>query len=211
MESIFLKKYNSKSNQELQNIIEAVQTYAPEARSAAQKTLNERAENPEIHQSETLSVSTQKSEDRTNPETITLGQLFSTFTSDFTFKDFLIPLTSAIFLILLNTAIRYISNNDNPAIELLMFTLLISNHVMYKLLHKRSNIFIGRVCIDSLFFALYFGLTNLFSLILPSIFNTSFFVEGILTIIFLLVAVILIELLITGLNKLLNYFKITLF
>lgn len=90
------------------------------------------------------------------------------FFKTISYKEFLSIISLVFFTICLNyleyfyPEARIFTNTKHWLLELFIFAIIMStNHVFYKIEHKRSNIYIGRIIIDNAFVLTFHIMSNL--------------------------------------------------
>ena len=127
------------------------------------------------------------------------------------YRDFLTPFTLAISLLAFYQVMQYYLNEHWIAdhwVSIAIVAFLVApllNHAIYKLEHRRSNNFVGRVLHDLIFFLIFFILFNVRTYILfGSIRQPD---EGLPAVFGVVIVAFIFEILVAILKRLLRLFK----
>jgi hypothetical protein len=131
------------------------------------------------------------------------------------YRDFLTAGCLALFTIALTAILAYYSMDDwvnaNMTLLTITFALIVMafNHVFYRLEHKRSNNFVGRMLHDAMFLLFAFVILRLKQLLSgSSLVITSEHIAGILvSVLLLFIFLLAYELVIAILKRILAYFR----
>lgn len=208
MGNFFVNKFQDKSSEELQEIINNKGRYQTDAVNAAIQILNERenTEIPNIQPSKPLRLK-QGSDDQ---DLLAASFSFKPFFGRLSYRDFLTSICLALSLLAIMEILGYYSTEK--LIEdififlsiLIMLIFLSLNHVIYRAEHKKSNNYVGRVIHDIIFMIFFIPFNLVYHYLITGYSGT--FVEGNVLAI-LLVAILLLmffELFIALLKRLLN-------
>ena len=153
----FIKKFSQKTKSELNEILLS-NKYIDEAKLAASSILNNNSCKIIKPQTNHKVVEIENKINRKNVIEIDLKIFFKTLS----YREFLNVISTVSLLMCLILIRGFYSNHDffsstyNITINTLIFTLIIiSNHIIYKLEHRRSNSYVGRLLIDILFIIVY--------------------------------------------------------
>ena len=216
MGNFFVNKFQDKSNEELQRVIDNKDQYEFEAVEAAILLLNERGivDLPDISRTKETLADKGKAKVRSGS-----GFNADLFFQTFGHKDLLTAFCLALCMLATHTLLEYYSSEkwleDIWAwLRMLTFFVFIPlNHVIYKIDHHRSNNYTGRVIHDIIFITFFFFLKLIYAYIMRYEINIFFnasiqdVAELVGTILILTILLMLFELVVALLKRLLNLIK----
>ena len=178
MEDYFLKKFESKSDQELLQIIGRKESYQRAAVNAAIELYNERnsATISRLYdQEESITSETDKGSILTS---FTLRPFFRTLS----YREFLTSFALGSFYIAFLSVVEYYSDEiESEGLDTFLkwvvgIVLILISHMMYRFEHGRSNNFIGRAFHDLISFVFLVLIRNIYFYIVHD--SVSFIVDG---------------------------------
>ncbi|MEK6477093.1 hypothetical protein WJR50_06150 [Catalinimonas sp. 4WD22] len=212
MEDYFLKKFESKSDQELLQIIGRKEGYQKAAVNAAIELYNERNATtiPKLYDKEDFVGS------EANKGSTIRSLDLKPFLRTLSYRDFLTSFALAMFYLALTSVIKFYGDEIEPerlgdAIIILSgFIIILACHIIYKIEHHRANNFVGRVTQDLLFMVLLILLKKSYDSLVYN--NNYFSLDDFIHFGFLfLILSVAIELLVTVLRYVLRWFKCQIF
>lgn len=157
----FIQKFSEKTENEL-HVILASDKHVPEAKEAAKFIIENKSY--KILSSNKDSIKPIVPKKRTEKNT-TIAFELRLFFKTFGHREVLSLISSILLFISLIFIREFYSNHDffksinNNFFNVLIFTLIIiSNHIIYKWEHGRSNSYVGRFCMDMFFVSIYLGI-----------------------------------------------------
>lgn len=196
-ENKFIEKFSKKTKKELEHILQS-DMYVDKAKKAANHIIiNEKYKR--VTPIENI-IKVKKLKTRKKTIKTDLQQ----FLKVLRYREFYSLLCSVSFLVCLISIrgyypnLNFLNSSSNTVLNIFLFIcFLLSNHIFYKLEHKRSNNFIGRLIINFTFFLMYYLLSVFVEI------NNKFEIE---IIIIFIMFTILIELFFSWINKYLKFF-----
>lgn len=215
MEDYFKNRFKSKSKQELQKIIDNKKGYRIEAVNAAISILDKRkysdAPNIEVEEHKEKYINQD-----TDSQPMVYGLNPRPFIRTFSYRDILTSFSLALLLWSFIELINYYSDERlirdiYGKLKLIgVASIVIANHIVYKIEHGRSNNFIGRSIHVMMFVLIVTIMIPVYKLLTESSYSFTFNLnlwDLFFTLFFMSAFIVLFETLLTLFKALLNLFK----
>ncbi|WP_420386668.1 hypothetical protein [Roseivirga sp.] len=170
MNNTFYTRFNLKTNEQLQEIVDHPEGYQKLAVETAQQVLDERAENNIVIAKEVFELPAKKRKRKPPP-----SEYLKLYFKEYSWSTFIGQLSLSLFYAMVMLVFEYYSGEDDPIIErfyvmpFLIVLLLLLNNVFWASEFKKTARFFIRAINDTAFFMLY----GIFKLITFALFYNS--------------------------------------